>query len=107
MKACEDERIRSGILEESERLSEPMARSLTNGMFWLCLAARKSFMFDDIYWAFLDEKFFGPLGTLEGRLSLLSDEERNGLDGFVELKMQQKSECSLDEHLTLDEIMDL
>ncbi|KAF4511737.1 hypothetical protein G6O67_003509 [Ophiocordyceps sinensis] len=107
MKACEDERIRSGILEESERLSEPMARSMTNGMFWLCLAARKSFMFDDIYWAFLDEKFFGPLGTLEDRLSLLSDEERNGLDGFVELKMQQKSECSLDEHLTLDEIMDL
>ncbi|KAM4067317.1 hypothetical protein HRG_001291 [Hirsutella rhossiliensis] len=107
MKACEDERICAGTLEESERLSEPMAQSMANGMFWFCLAVRKSFMFDDIYWTFLDEKFYGPLGVLEDRLSLLSDEEKSGLDGFVKSKMQQSSECCLDEHLTLDEVMEL
>lgn len=107
LKACEDDRIRSGALQESDRLSGPMAASMTNGMFWLCLATRKAFIFDDIYWIFLDEIFFGRLGTLDDRLSLLSDEERDGLDGFVRTKMQQKSECSLDEHLKFDEIIDL
>ncbi|KAM4058841.1 phosphotransferase enzyme family protein [Hirsutella rhossiliensis] len=107
MRACEDSRIQAGAMHESDRLSGPMAASMTNGMFWLCLAARKSFMFDDIYWTFLDEKFFGRLDALEDRLSLLSDEEREGINGFVEEKMRQKSECTLDEHLTFDDLFAL
>lgn len=63
-------------------------------------------MFDDIYWAFLDSKYFGR-GSLEDRLSLLSRDERDEMDRFVQAKMQQAAEKRLDEHLTYDEFVDL
>ncbi|RFU25365.1 hypothetical protein B7463_g10973, partial [Scytalidium lignicola] len=84
-----------------------MSSSMENGLFWFCLAARKSIMFDDIYWTFLDEKYFGHLSSLDDRLSLLTEDERNELDGFVRTKKQQAEEKTLDEHMTLDEIIDL
>ncbi|KEY72772.1 hypothetical protein S7711_02555 [Stachybotrys chartarum IBT 7711] len=107
LRSCENERISKGEMRESERLSARMAQSLDNGVFWLCLAARKSQMFDDIYWTFLDAMFFGPFTTLDERRTLLSHEERVEMDGFVEEKMRQIDEKRLDEHLTIDEIMDL
>jgi hypothetical protein len=79
---------------------------MENGLFWFCLAARKSFMFDDIYWWFLDRKYFGQ-GSLEDRLTLLSQEELDGLDNLVSVKMQQASENLLDTHLSYDEFVDL
>lgn len=75
-----------------------MAQSTENGIFWFCLAARKNFMFDDIYWEFLDRKYFGQ-GSLEDRLALLSQEELDGLENLVSVKMQQASENVLDTHL--------
>lgn len=107
LKECEDERISQGKWKESDRLSGRMAQSLDNGVFWLSLAARKSSMFDDIYWTFLDEMFFGPFTTLDDRITLLSQEERDELDDFVGMKMQHKAESRLEEHLTVDQIMDL
>ena len=80
---------------------------MESGLFWFCLAARKSFMFDDIYWAFLDEKYFGRFTSLDDRLALLAREERDELDGFVKAKMQQAEDKSLVEHLTFDELVDL
>jgi len=63
-------------------------------------------MFDEIYWRFLDHKYFGQ-GSLEDRLNLLSPEELEGLDNLVRVKMQQASENVLDTHLSYDEFVDL
>ncbi|KMP01639.1 hypothetical protein CISG_01119 [Coccidioides immitis RMSCC 3703] len=107
LRDCEGRQIRKGSIMESQRLSDRMAQSIENGLFWFCLAARKSFMFDDIYWTFLDKKHFGPLRCLDDRISLLTQQERSELDGFVQRKMQQAAEKGLDEHLTYDEFVDL
>ncbi|PGG95545.1 hypothetical protein AJ80_09941 [Polytolypa hystricis UAMH7299] len=107
LKDCEDGQVQKGTLTDSQRLSDRMARSLESGVFWFCLAARRSFMFDEIYWAFLDEKYFGRLTSLDDRLSLLSQDERDELDGFVQMKMQQVAEERLDEHLDFDQLVDL
>ncbi|KKZ63785.1 hypothetical protein EMCG_01889 [[Emmonsia] crescens] len=107
LRACEDRQVWNGTLMDSQRLSDRMAHSLDSGLFWFCLATRRSFMFDDIYWKFLDEKHFGCLSSLDDRLSLLSQDELDGLDAFVQMKMQQVVEKRLDEHLTFDELVDL
>lgn len=107
LRACEDRQIQEGVLTESQRLSDQMARSMENGLFWFCLAARKGFMFDDIYWTFLDEKYFGHLSSLDDRLPLLTQDEQNELDRFIQTKMQQAKERTLDRHLTNDEIFEL
>ncbi|KAJ5585449.1 phosphotransferase enzyme family protein [Penicillium hispanicum] len=106
LRSCEDERIEKKMMNDSQRLSNRMAQSMENGLFWFCLAARKSFMFDDIYWTFLDKKYFGQ-GALEDRLSLLSQEELDGLERLVPVKMQQAGESRLDRHLSYDEFVDL
>ncbi|KAL2802145.1 hypothetical protein BJX63DRAFT_441385 [Aspergillus granulosus] len=82
LRACEDIEIQKGELKSSQRLSNQMADSLDNGLFWFCLAARKSYIFDDIYWAFIDERYFGPLGSLDDRLELLSPDEIEELNEF-------------------------
>lgn len=102
LRNCEDRELRRGSLTESQRLSDRMARSINDGLFWFCLAARKSFMFDEIYWSFL-----GPLGSLDDRLSLLSQQEQDDLDGLVQKKLRQAEEKRLDENSTLDDIVDL
>lgn len=63
-------------------------------------------MFDDIYWQFLDKRHFGQ-GSLEDGLSLLSQEELDGLKMFVSSKMQQARENRLDEHMSIDKLIDL
>ncbi|KAK2831006.1 hypothetical protein FQN49_007095 [Arthroderma sp. PD_2] len=103
LRRCEDEQVADGRLKESQRLSGKMEQSMSNGVFWFCLAARKSYMFDDIYWAFLHRQFFGE----EELVSLLTVEERDEMDGFVRLKMQQVEEQKLDEHSTFDEVFDM
>lgn len=80
---------------------------MENGLSWFYFAERRSSTFDDIYWTFLDGKYFGPLDSLEDRLSLLTQAEQNELDRFVQTKMQQAKEEMLKEHLTFDEIFDL
>ncbi|EEP75925.1 predicted protein [Uncinocarpus reesii 1704] len=52
----ENEQICQGSLKESQHLSDRMALSIENGLFWFCLAAMKSFMFNEIYWTFLDKR---------------------------------------------------
>jgi len=96
LRVCEEEQIRNRTLMESQRLSGRMAHSMEDGLFWFCLAARKSFMFGDIYWTFLDEKYFGRLGSLDDRLSLLTQQERDEMPGFVQEKLQEAKEKTLD-----------
>ncbi|KAH8879479.1 hypothetical protein GQ53DRAFT_854515 [Thozetella sp. PMI_491] len=71
--------------KEPVRLSVQMRQSWEQGRFWLNYAARKSWVFDAIYWRFLDKRFFGePIVARSGRkddlwktrVDLLTDEER-------------------------------
>lgn len=102
LRACEEE----NGLEGPWRLSDKMAESMENGLFWICLAATRNFMFDDIYWTFLHELYYPNASTLDKQLSLLSPEERDEMAGFVQTKLQQAEEKTLDEHQTFDEIFD-
>ncbi|OJJ67529.1 hypothetical protein ASPBRDRAFT_135102 [Aspergillus brasiliensis CBS 101740] len=106
LRVCEDEQIQQGSMMDYQRLSGRMAESMENGLFWFCLAARKSFMFDDIFWQVIDKTYFGQ-GSLEDRLSLLSREDLDELETLVPLKMQQARENRLDEHLSIDQLIDL
>ncbi|KAL2851160.1 phosphotransferase enzyme family protein [Aspergillus pseudoustus] len=107
LSACEDNDIQKGTLEASQRLSDRMANSFHNGLFWFCLAARNASMFDQIYWTFLDTRYFGPLQSLDDRLCRLSVEELGELDRFVALKMKHANEKCLDEHMSFDDYVRL
>ncbi|KAJ0415132.1 phosphotransferase enzyme family protein [Aspergillus carlsbadensis] len=107
LSACEDNDIKKGLLDVSQRLSDRMANSFHNGLFWFCLAARNSYLLDEIYWTFLDTRYFGPLRSLDDRLSYLSVDEVEGLDRFVMLKMTHASEGRLDEHMAFNEYAEL
>ncbi|KAL1962373.1 hypothetical protein VTN77DRAFT_9786 [Rasamsonia byssochlamydoides] len=103
LRECETRKINEGSLSDSQRLSEAME----NGLFWLCLAARHSSMFDEIYWTFIDPKYYGPFTTIEDRLGLLGEEERTNLDDFVQSRMKQAREANLAAHQSIDEMVDL
>ena len=107
LRECETEKLQNGTLLDSQCLSERMARSLENGLFWICLAARYSSMFDEIYWGFLDTMYYGPFTTMEERVGLLSEEEQSDLHDLVRVKMQQAEEGTLDTHQNVDEMVDL
>jgi hypothetical protein len=104
---CEARKIKDGSLLQSQRLSTAMENSLETGLFWICLASRHSSMFDEIYWSFIDQRFFGLLTTIDDRLCLLSAEERVDIDAFVEKKMHQTRAGNLDSHYSIDELVDL
>lgn len=107
LRECETRKIESGSLSESQRLSIDMEKSLETGLFWICLASRHSAMFDEIYWKFIDPSFFGHSTTIEDRLCLLSAEERENIDAFVMMKMNQAGEGNLVSHYSIDELVDL
>lgn len=90
----EHEFIRRGILNEDNCLSPHMLESWEKGDFWVCYAARRSWAFDMLYWAKIDRRFFGD-GDLEERLKLLTAEERDALDTFVQIKLVEKEEHTL------------
>lgn len=107
LRDCEARKIKGGSLSQSQRLSIAMENSLETGLFWICLASRHSSMFDEIYWNFIDPRFFGPFTTIEDRLYLLSAEERENIHPFIEMKMHQASEGNLVSHYSIDELVDL
>lgn len=107
LKDCEVEKIQDGSLSQSQQFSIAMENSFESGLFWICLASRHGSMFDEIYWKFIDSRFYGPFTTIEGRFGLLSAEEQAGIDAMVESKMQQASEGSLASHYSTAELVDL
>ncbi|TGO88131.1 hypothetical protein BPOR_0181g00020 [Botrytis porri] len=96
LREVEEEQIKSNKLIEAQRLSERMEQSMDNGLFWFCLAIRNAQMFDDIYWTFLDEMFFGPLDKLEDRIQFLDEEEKVELNTLYEVKQKQANYGTLD-----------
>lgn len=63
---CENKLIEQHRLSESQRLSQRMMYSMETGLFWICLAARYSSMFNEIYWTFIDQRYYGTFFSLEG-----------------------------------------
>jgi aminoglycoside phosphotransferase (APT) family kinase protein len=107
LRECETRKIIEGSLSDSQRLSDAMEMSMKTGLFWDCLASRHSSMFDEIYWTFIDQRYYGPFTTFEDRTTHLSDEERMNLEAFVQTKMQQAVEGRLISHQTVDEMVDM
>lgn len=109
LRECEDERAKDGegVFADSQRLSKRMEQSLDNGLFWVCLAARSSSMFDEIYWTFIDELYYGHFTSIEGRIESLSEEERLGLDEFVRTKVGHIPDGLLKRHYSVDDLVDL
>lgn len=65
-------------------------------------------MFDEIYWEFIDPKFYGPFTSIEDRFALLGADERANIDPLVEIKMRQASENVLvNYYSSVDELVDL
>ncbi|ODH26635.1 hypothetical protein ACO22_04512 [Paracoccidioides brasiliensis] len=104
LRECEAEAAAQGYTV-TPSLSEHMERSMQDGTFWFCLAARSCFLFDDIYWKFIDSKYYGEFTSIEDRIALLSKDEQTELDGFYQMKMEQAAERTLDKHQTFDEIL--
>ena len=98
LQAAENERIRSGHLTVSQRLSPRMAESLRNGQFWFCRAVTSSYGFDDIYWRFIDRVYYGEFTSIDERIQLLTTQEQADLEPLVQLKMKQADEKTLDDH---------
>ncbi|KAI9150041.1 hypothetical protein HJFPF1_09794 [Paramyrothecium foliicola] len=80
-------------------LSAYMQESWDTGRFWLNYGARKCWAFDMVYWRFLDERFFGkrPSDTAQDdlwktRVHLLTDEEREAMEPFVQRKLKDSEE---------------
>ncbi len=105
LKDCETAKIDGGTLLESGRLSTIMEQSMDSGLFWVCLALRRSTMFDEVYWTFIDTKFHGPFDTIEQRIDLLDAEEKAEMESLVQKKMRQAEEQALDENYTVEEMM--
>ncbi|KAH8693842.1 hypothetical protein BGW36DRAFT_429873 [Talaromyces proteolyticus] len=90
----EQESIERGILTEDDRLSQRMLESWQTGDFWVYYAARRSWAFDMLYWAKIDRRFFGG-GDLMDRFQLLTREERDSMDEFVQRKLLEKEQRTL------------
>ena len=98
LEAMEEKEGGAGFLDGLP-LSVHMQESWKTGRFWLNYAARKSWAFDAVFWAFLDERFFGERDRevldedlWKTRLHLLSEEEQEAMEPFVQRKMDESQE---------------
>ena len=95
----EDAAIQRGSLAQTQRLSPRMSRSLDSGEFWINYAVQRSWAFDGLFWIYIDASYFGNGKGLgfEKRLHLLSDADRDAVEDFVKMKLeQQQSRNSVD-----------
>lgn len=106
---CESSFIERHLLSESQRLSLRMRHSMETGLFWVCLAARYSSMFDEIYWTFIDQQYYGTFTSLDDRIQLLDPEQQSEMNELVKLKTCQCTEGkeSFDDHYPIDKLLEL
>ena len=106
---CENKLIEQRRLSESQRLSPHMERSMETGLFWVCLAARYSSMFDEIYWTFIDEQWYGSFTSLEDRIQRLDEAQQNEMNELVRLKLKKYSrdESNFNDHYPIDDLLEL
>ncbi|CAJ2513961.1 Uu.00g020800.m01.CDS01 [Anthostomella pinea] len=83
-------------------LSLQMRESWEKQTFMISYAARNSWVFDFIFWRYLDGRYFGPNedGDYRARLDLLTQQELEAMEALVKMKMEQREERTL---VTLDD----
>ncbi|KAE8398051.1 kinase-like protein [Aspergillus pseudonomiae] len=100
--------IKEHLLDELQRVSPRMERSMETGLFWVCLAARYSSMLDKIYWTFIDRHYNGTFTSLDDRVALLDEEQRQEMNEFVRLKTSQCTDDeNFDDHYPIDKLFEL
>jgi aminoglycoside phosphotransferase (APT) family kinase protein len=90
-----------GTLKPYNTLSDKMRRNWENGQFWIDYAVRRSWAFDSVFWAFIDQKFFDGNGKgdeYEDRLRLLDEGIQEDIDPFTLKKMEDSRTRRLEEH---------
>ncbi|OBT61758.1 hypothetical protein VE03_09100 [Pseudogymnoascus sp. 23342-1-I1] len=90
LEAREQVASEEGRATKEESLSSQMRQNWENEDFWVHYAARKSWAVDSIYWSKIDEFFFGPRDSFGGRLALLDEGVREGIDAFVRRKIEEQ-----------------
>ncbi|KAJ5356167.1 hypothetical protein N7517_010776 [Penicillium concentricum] len=104
----ESKLIEQQLLSESQCLSPRMEDSMKTGLFWVCLAARYSSMFDEIYWTFIDHRYHGTFTSLDDRIRLLDEEQQQEMNELVRLKTDQyKDTENIDDHYPIDKLLEL
>lgn len=104
----ESKLIKQQLLSESQRLSPRMEDSIETGLFWVCLAARYSSMFDEIYWTFIDHRYYGSFNSLADRIQLLDQEQQQEMNELVRLKAGQcRDKERFDNHYPIDKLLEL
>lgn len=105
----ENKLIEQHLLSESQRLSTRMEHSMETGLFWVCLAARYSSMFDEIYWTFIDHRYYGTFTSLDDRIQLLDQGRQQEMNELVRLKTDQfiEDKESFDDHYPIDKLLEL
>jgi hypothetical protein len=104
----ENKLIEQQLLSESQRLSPRMQDSMETGLFWVCLAARYSSMFDEICWTSIDHRYYGAFTSLDDRIQLLDQEQQQEMDELVRLKPSQgKEEESFVDHYPIDRLLEM
>ncbi|KAJ5782274.1 hypothetical protein N7457_004048 [Penicillium paradoxum] len=104
----ESKLIEQQLLSEPQRLSPRMEDSMETGLFWVCLAAGYSSMFDEIYRKFIDHWYYGDFTSLEDRIQLLDLEQQQEMNELVRLKIGLcKDKDTLDDHYPIDKLLEL
>lgn len=78
-------------------LSQRMRQSWDSKTWLVNYAANGTFAFDYIWWEFLDKEYFGenPDGDHRGRLDVLSAEQREAMERFVDRKLKGEDTTDL------------
>lgn len=89
--------ITSSSLEEAVPLSERMRNSWEKRTWMINYAARNSWALDFIFWRFLDTEYFGDNEECDhhARLSLLTQQQIEPMEPFIEMKMEESKKRSL------------
>ncbi|KAI1119030.1 phosphotransferase family protein [Nemania sp. NC0429] len=75
-------------------LSQRMRKSWEDKTWMISYAARNSWEFDWLFWKFLDARYFGPNEEEDHgvRLELLTEKQKEAMEAFVQMKMEQDKE---------------
>lgn len=78
-------------------LSQRMRKSWESQTWMINYAARNSWAFDGIYWRYLDTRFWGPNeeGDYRARVGLLTPEQKEAMEPFVKMKIEESKERTL------------
>ncbi|GFF84855.1 hypothetical protein IFM47457_06616 [Aspergillus lentulus] len=66
-------------------------------------------MFDEIYWTYIDHRYYGTFTSLGDRIQLLDLEQQHEMNELVKIKMDRCNEDkeSFDDHYPIDKLLEL